>query len=223
MRIYAVADIHAKKEHLETICLIATRLKPDLMVIAGDITHYFHSKSTIAKLDRLDTPIVCIRGNSDFKKIEQSLENTSNIRLLGTSPHYFKGMAFVGANGTIPLPFASRICIREKQLLKNILPGINKDTILVAHPPPRGVCDRVGNKFCAGSQNLFDFINTTQPKMLLCGHIHEQAGMGFIQNTLVINCAINTIRAGAAIDIEKDLPPRVNFLQPKTGNAMESH
>ena len=222
MRIYAVADIHAKKEHLETICSVSARLQPDLIVIAGDITHYFHSKSTIAKLDRLDTPIVCIRGNSDFKKIEQSIENTRNIRLLCTFPHYFKGIAFVGANGTIPLPFASRICIREKKLLKNLLP-LNKETILVAHPPPRGVCDRVGNRFCAGSQNLFDFIHTTQPKMLLCGHIHEQSGQGFIKNTLVINCAVNTIRAGAIIDIEKGHPPRVNFLQPKQGNAMEAY
>jgi len=222
MRIYAVADIHAKKEHLETICSVSARLQPDLIVIAGDITHYFHSKSTIAKLDQLDTPIVCIRGNSDFKKIEQSIKNTRNIRLLCTFPHYFKGIAFVGANGTIPLPFASRICIREKKLLKNLLP-LNKETILVAHPPPRGVCDRVGNRFCAGSQNLFDFIHTTQPKMLLCGHIHEQAGQGFIKNTLVINCAVNTIRAGAIIDIEKGHPPRVNFLQPKQGNAMEAY
>lgn len=222
MRIYAVADIHAKKEHLEHICSVATRLKPDLMVIAGDITHYFNSESVIGKLDRLETPIVCIRGNSDFKKTEQSLKNTGNIRLLGTVPHYFKGTAFVGVNGTIPLPFASRICIREKRLLKNLLP-LNKESILVAHPPPRGVCDRVGNRFCAGSQNLFDFIHTTQPKMLLCGHIHEQAGTGFIKNTLVINCAINTIRAGALIDLEKGHPPRVNFLQPKTGNVMETH
>jgi hypothetical protein len=221
MRIYAVADIHGKKDNLETICSVATRLKPDLMVIAGDITHYFNWEPAIAQLDQFDTPIVCIRGNSDFKKIEQSIESTRNIRLLGTSPHYFKGISFVGANGTIPLPFASRICAREKKLLKNLLP-LNKETILVAHPPPRGVCDKVA-RFSAGSQNLFDFINTTQPKMLLCGHIHEQAGQGFIKNTLVINCAVNTIRAGAIIDLEKGHPPRVNFLQAKQGNAMEEH
>ena len=221
MRIYAVADIHGKKENLETICSVTTRLKPDLMVIAGDITHYFNGESAIAQLDQLDTPIVCIRGNSDFKKIEQSIKNARNIRLLCTSPHYFKGIGFVGANGTIPLPFASRICIREKKRLKNLLP-LNKETILVAHPPPRGVCDKVG-KFSAGSQNLFDFIDSAQPKMLLCGHIHEQAGQGFIKNTLVINCAVNTIRAGAIIDLEKGHPPRVNFLQAKQGNAMEAH
>ena len=92
----------------------------------------------------------------------------------------------------------------------------------MAHPPPRGVCDKVA-RFSAGSQNLFDFIDTAQPKMLLCGHIHEQAGQGFINNTLVINCAVNTIRAGAIIDLEKGHPPRVNFLQAKQGNAMEAH
>jgi uncharacterized protein len=221
MRIYAVADIHAKIEHLETICLVSARLKPDLIVIAGDLTHYFNWESAIARLDQLGTPIACIRGNSDFRRIEQSLAKAQNLQLLGRSPHYFNGMAFVGTNGTIPLPFASRICIREKQMLDNLLP-LNKESILVAHPPPRGICDRVG-RFSAGSQNLFDFINTTQPKMLLCGHIHEQAGQGFIKNTLVVNCAVNTIRAGAVIDLEKGTPPRVNFLQANARNAMETH
>ena len=237
MRIYAVADIHGKTKYIETLSRVSREFKPDVIVIAGDITGYFRWQSTIDQLDkigRLDKigqldqlgqpsekcrpPILCIRGNSDFKRMEPSLAKTKNLTLLGTSPHIVQSVPFVGANGCIPLPFASRVCLGENKLFKTLLPHMDKKTILVAHPPPRGICDKVGNRFSAGSQNLLDFIKATHPAMVLCGHIHEQAGMDFVPNcipgTLVVNCAMNKDHHGAIIDLQRDTPPRVNFLQP---------
>ncbi len=218
MRIYALADIHGKKENIEILSLVANEFKPDIIVIAGDITSYFHWKSALTRLDLLGLPILCIRGNSDFKRVEHGLEKAKNLNFLDASPQYFQGVPFIGANGTIPLPFASRVCLREDRLFKTLLPQMNKDTVLVVHPPPRGICDKVGNKFSAGSGNLLDFVKTTQPRMVLCGHIHEQAGMEFVTNcipgTLVVNCAMNKDHHGAIIDLKKDTIPLVNFLQP---------
>ncbi len=220
MRIYALADIHGRKENIEILSLVASEFKPDIIVIAGDITNYFHWKSAIAQLDLLGAkntiPILCIRGNSDFKIVEHSLAKAKNLNLLDASPQYFQGVPFMGANGTIPLPFASRVCLREDRLFKSFLP-LDKETILVVHPPPRGICDKVG-RFSAGSKNLLDFVETTQPKMVLCGHIHEQAGIQFVTNcipgTMVVNCAMNKKNHGAIIDLKKDTMPLVNFLQP---------
>lgn len=221
MRIYAVADIHGKRENIEILSRASREFKPDVIVIAGDITRYFQWKSTLDQLDRLGQqgeknrpPILCIRGNSDFKRIERGIAKTRNLTLLGASPHTVQNVPFMGTNGTIPLPFASRVCLGENHLFKTLLPHINTQTILVAHPPPRGICDKVGHRFSAGSQNLLDFIKTTRPAMVLCGHIHEQAGMDFVKTTLVVNCAMNKNHHGAVIDLEKDTLPRVNFLQP---------
>ncbi len=221
MRIYALADIHGRKENIEILSLVASEFKPDIIVIAGDITNYFHWKSTLAQLDRLGAentpPILCIRGNSDFKIVEQGLAKAKNLSLLDASPQYFQGVPFIGANGTIPLPFASRVCLREDRFFKSLLPRMDKETILVVHPPPRGICDKV-SRFSAGSGNLLDFVETTQPRMVLCGHIHEQAGMEFMTNclpgTMVVNCAMNKDHHGAIIDLKKDAMPLVNFLQP---------
>ena len=221
MRIYAVADIHGKRKNIEIISSASRKFKPDVLVIAGDITSYFHWKTTLAQLDLLGGkntfPILCIRGNSDFKSMEQGLAKTKNLTLLSPSPHYVQGIPFMGANGTIPLPFASRICFRENLLLKKLMPHMNKETILAAHPPPRGICDKVG-RYSAGSLNLLKFIKSAQPAMVLCGHIHEQAGMDFVTNylpgTMVVNCAMNKDHHGAIIDLKKGSPPRVNFLQP---------
>ncbi len=220
MRIYAVADIHGKTKNIETLSRVSREFKPDVIVIAGDITGYFRWKSPLDQLNQLGQgqenrpPVLCIRGNSDFKRIEPNLAKSKNLTLLGACPRTVQGVPFMGTNGTIPLPFASRVCLGENQLFKTLLPHMAKETILVAHPPPRGICDKVGNRFSAGSQNLLDFIKTTHPAMVLCGHIHEQAGMAFVQNTLVVNCAINKNHQGAIIDLKKDTPPRVNFLQP---------
>lgn len=221
MRIYALADIHGKKENIEILSWASNEFKPDIIVIAGDITNYFHWKSTLDQLDRLgakiSSPILCIRGNSDFKRVERGIAKAKNLTLLDASPHYFQDVPFMGANGTIPLPFASRICLRENRLLKTLLPR-NKEAVLVVHPPPRGMCDQVGNRFSAGSGNLLNFVETTQPRMVICGHIHEQAGMKFVTNcipgTLVVNCAMNKDHHGAIIDLEKGTIPLVKFLHP---------
>jgi uncharacterized protein len=227
MRIYAAADIHGKPEYIETLARVSKEFKPDVIVLAGDITQYFRWRSTLNQLDKIGQsepfeqtdeknrpPVLCIRGNSDFKQMETAVAKSQNLTLLGASPHRVQGIAFLGTNGTIPLPFASRICLKENQLFKTLLPGMNKQTILVTHPPPRGIRDKVGNRFSAGSQNLLNFIKTTHPALLLCGHIHEQAGMEAVHDTLVVNCAMGKDHHGAIIDLQQDTPPRVNFLQP---------
>lgn len=234
MRIYAVADIHGKTQNIQTLAWVLHEYTPDLVVIAGDMTRYFQWKQTLDHLDQLgqpdrpdllskpNPPIFCVRGNSDFKKMEAGLAQTQNLTLLGSEPRYFQGIPFVGANGTIPLPFASRICMEEKGCLQHLLPQITQETLLVVHPPPRGICDRVGLRFSAGSRNLREFIERTQPRMVLCGHIHEQPGMGFVGKTRVVNCAMNPKSRGALIDLEKEGPVRVNFLQPGERNGMEA-
>lgn len=231
MRIYAVADIHGKTQNIQTLACVLQKYIPDLVVIAGDMTRYFQWKPVLDQLDQPDRtdcpskpnpPIFCIRGNSDFKRMEIGLARTQSLKLLGALPRYFQGIPFVGANGTIPLPFASRICMEEKGLLKHLLPQMTQETILVVHPPPRGICDRVGNRFSAGSRNLLEFVERTQPRMVLCGHIHEQSGTGFVDKTLVVNCAMNQKSWGAIIDLEKEGPPRVNFLQAGEWSGMEA-
>ena len=43
MRIYAVADIHGKPAKIAGILQAILELKPDALVVAGDITNYFNS------------------------------------------------------------------------------------------------------------------------------------------------------------------------------------
>lgn len=212
MRIYAVADIHGKIEKIARIKKVILGNTPDILVIAGDISNYVSPLKTLKQLKDIPIPILGIRGNSDLKRVEGLLQNQDNTTLLNHVPVIYQNSQFLGLNGTIPLPFFSKICLKEAQRLDAIKYNITPQTILVVHPPPRGVCDKVGNKFSAGSLQLKTFIEKHPPLMVLCGHIHEQAGYQFLKNTLVVNCAMNKIYGGAIIDCCKNMCLRVKMV-----------
>ena len=212
MRIYAVADIHGKTDKIARLKAVITRQAPDILVIAGDITNFISPLKTFKQLKDINIPIFGIRGNSDLKRVERLLQAQKNTTLLDHIPVTYLGSRFLGLNGTIPLPFLSKICLRETQRLDNLKHSMTPDTILVVHPPPRGICDKVGNRFSAGSFQLKALIKNHPPLIVLCGHIHEQAGYQFFKNILVVNCAMNKKFSGAIIDCEKRLPLKIEMM-----------
>ncbi|WP_035241186.1 metallophosphoesterase family protein [Desulfobacter vibrioformis] len=216
MRIYAVADIHGKPEHMESMYKILDQYHPELIVIPGDMTHFFNWSTVLSQLDSLPVPVLVVRGNTDFKRIESRIKKAANITLLTETPFKVKDFSFVGISGTLPLPFANRIGLNEKKRIAALPCPMEPDTVLVVHTPPRGACDRVGKKIHAGSLNLARFITAATPSLVLCGHIHEDFGLKTLHQSTVVNCAIAGPGSGAVIDLEKNECPRVNLLQPDT-------
>jgi Icc-related predicted phosphoesterase len=212
MRIYAVADIHGKTEKIDKIKTVISREAPDVLVVAGDISNFISPLKPFKQLRDIGIPIFGIRGNSDRKRVEKLLLEQKNTTLLNHVPVPYLGNRFLGLNGTIPLPFFSKICFRETHRLDSFKHSITPDTILVVHPPPRGICDKVGNRFNAGSFQLKTLIKNHPPLMVLCGHIHEQAGYQFFKNILVVNCAMNKIFGGAIIDCKKGLLLKIKMI-----------
>jgi len=72
--------------------------------------------------------------------------------------------------------------------------------IVVVHQPPRGAQDTLYNGESSGSSSLRRFVEEYQPDLLLCGHIHEARGMGFIGTTRIVN--VGELRQGFAVLIE---------------------
>ncbi|MCM2286611.1 MAG: metallophosphoesterase family protein [Desulfobacula sp.] len=212
MRIYAVADIHGKTEVIEKIKKTVQRESPDLMVLAGDMTQYFSALKPLSQLEGFNIPVFAVRGNSDLKSVEALIRRRGRITLLGREAIEFLGQSFLGLNGTLPLPFVSKACLFESRRFREIENRVTPETILVVHPPPRGICDRVGNRFSAGSFGLRRFIENHPPCMVVCGHIHEQAGYQYLKNTLIVNCAVNKNNLGAIIDCEKNIPLHIKMV-----------
>ena len=98
MRIYAVADIHGKSEKILKIKNIISIKKPDILVVAGDITNYISPEKVFVQLKDISIPIFCVRGNSDFKCIGKLLQDQNNTTLLSHIPVIYQNTQFVGLN-----------------------------------------------------------------------------------------------------------------------------
>ncbi len=212
IRIYAVADIHANSKRIELIRSNIESLHPDALVIAGDIFSYLNPKPVLESLDGLGVPVIAVRGNSDLAFVSGHFNTYPNIVLLNANRMTLKGISFAGLSGTIPVPFRSRIAFREKHLMEKIKPLIDVQTVLVAHPPPYGTLDRVAGKFHAGSVLVRELVVQTRPRLLICGHIHEDTGLALIGETTVVNCCMARGGQGALIELENEKKPKAKFL-----------
>lgn len=61
--------------------------------------------------------------------------------------------------------------------------------VLVTHGPPKGVLDANTGGIACGSLALLDWIQKYEPRLVVCGHIHEGHGIAMVGNTLVVNAA----------------------------------
>jgi Icc-related predicted phosphoesterase len=212
MKIYAVADIHGHPDRLAFIRRNIFEFKPHVLVVAGDITGYFHPRPVISQLNAMPVPVLAVRGNSDLPRVESLFEQFDNVASLNLTEVTFGSVSFTGLSGTIPVPFRSRICFREKRAMGKISRMVNPLSVVVAHSPPWGVLDRVMGKLHAGSRGLRRMILEKQPRVVICGHIHEDTGTGFIKDTLVVNCSIGRSGKGLLMEFEGDGLPAVEFI-----------
>ncbi len=211
MLIYAVADIHSKLQKIETVKNNINRFKPDVLVIAGDLTQYFNPQPTIEHIAALAISTIIVRGNSDLKKVETMLAPFSNIFTPHLAVKKILGYSFVGLNGTIPIPFRSQISLTEKWS-HQIEPLLNRQTVLVAHPPPRGTLDSVLFNLHAGCPKIREVIFAQRPLLYICGHIHESSGTQILGETVVVNCSIGREGEGALIELSENSVHHVEML-----------
>jgi Icc-related predicted phosphoesterase len=200
MRIYAVADIHGKPENIALVREKVEALKPVALVIAGDITNYFNAADVVGQLSGMPVPVLAIRGNTDLPAVDRLLAQYPNTSSLHLEDQTIRGVRFTGVSGTIPLPFYSRIRWREKNTFCRLATLVDIDSVLVVHCPPRGVLDEVLGKFHAGSSRLHQLISQRQPRLVICGHIHERPGVAYIGRTPVVNCCLSRTGRGALVD-----------------------
>jgi len=212
MLIYAVADIHGRRDRIALIRSRILKHKPDLLVVAGDITSFIHPDKVIAQLNDMPVPVLAIRGNSDLDRVEKLFKKYLNISSLHLKEVVFSGVTFTGVGGTISVPFGSLISFREKHIIDRLKLLVKRDTVLVVHPPPRGTLDEVFGRFHSGCRSLQKIVVNKQPRLLICGHIHERPGTLFVGETLVVNCSMGRKGAGILISLNKGMPPKAELI-----------
>lgn len=190
MKILAVADIHGAQFRLNLVLKNIDRLSPDLVVMCGDITQFGPGEIATNFLNQIPIDTLAITGNIDSSEVGEGIDKSKATRI-EMKKVVKKGIPFIGMSRDIQNQL--------KTIEKNKL--INDACVIVSHEPPYGAQDKVFLGMHAGSKTLMEIVEKYKPRLVLCGHIHENPGYSKIKNTIVINCSMGKRGEGALIEI----------------------
>ncbi len=215
MKILAIGDPHGKLP--KKIDRIIKKNKIDVIVCVGDIPmipkdpHIQQNwrgfrvranrsfRELARKLCSYEVPFLTLRGNMYrsergdriTKKIFTKYKNlyykeTGKIKVKGKTFLFFD-MSFEPhmVRREHDKKFFKSVPLREAKL--NRFLRENKNAVLISHAPPYNCLDKIPSGKHIGSKVLLRAIKKYQPKLVLCGHIHEAKGEAKIGKTKVIN------------------------------------
>jgi Icc-related predicted phosphoesterase len=91
-------------------------------------------------------------------------------------------------------PFGSWSYDLTEDEARELLAGCPPRAVVVTHSPPKGAVDRSGRGASLGSLAVLEIIERTDPRLVVCGHIHESAGQtAVVGRTPVINAGPRAI------------------------------
>jgi len=194
MRILATADLHGSQYRLNIILKNIERYSPDLVVVCGDITQFGPGELAKNFLDQIPVETLALTGNIDTADVGGGIDDSKATKI-EMKRVVKKGIPFVGVNGIDPNQ--SKV-VEGKKLL-------DETSVLISHEPPYGTQDKVFLGMHAGSKPLREIVDKYKPRLVLCGHIHEDPGITKIGETTVVNCSMGKRGEGAIIEINEKL------------------
>lgn len=192
MKILATADLHGSQYRLNIILKNIETYSPDLVIVCGDITQFGPGEVAKNFLDQIPVTTFAIPGNIDTDDVGKAIDESKAVNI-DMNKVEKNGISFVGISGETTSPFAAG----EKLL--------DEKSVLISHVPPHGLQDKVYLGMHAGSKELREIIDKYKPRLVLCGHIHEDPGYTKINNTIVVNCSMGKRKEGALVKINKDI------------------
>jgi len=207
MRLLAAADLHGAQYRLNILYEKIKTTNPDVVIIAGDITHFGPAETSQMLLDQLrNTTVLAVTGNCDPPETTKYIDKSSATNIENTS-YTYKGMHFIG------LPSTPGMLRTKLPNHTSIIDEITTDTILVSHVPAHGYQDRVYIGMHAGSRDIRKILDEKQPLLHICGHVHENPGITKTDHTTIINASMGKRGAGALIEISKDKTVQASMLK----------
>jgi len=195
MKILAAADIHGSQYRLNLILSNVTKYSPDIVIICGDITQFGPGEVATQFLNQIPVETLALPGNIDPLEVNEAIDESraTNVNMKIVKKHRF---TFAGISGVDER--------QTKEFAENYGKLIDEKIILITHVPPHGFQDRVFLGMHSGSKELRKLVDNCHPRLVLCGHIHEDPGFTKIDDTVVVNCSLGKRGEGALITIEKD-------------------
>ncbi len=187
MKFLAFVDLHEDRKVLQKLLERAKQEDIDFLVCAGDLSQFGHNLGYVLRqLDNLGKKMYLIPGNHEsdqvFNNILSNYPNCMNLHQkdLEIGNHVFLGY---GEGGFAREDAEFRKIAREWY-------GKHKErkTVLITHGPPHNTTADFIEGNHVGNRDFRAFIERIKPQLVICGHIHENAGaVDKIGETKVVN------------------------------------
>ncbi len=210
MRILALADIHGAYDRARQI--LEAEPEADLLLIAGDLTTHGTPEEAglaIAGLRALVPRLLAVAGNMDTRSIDAGyLREGYGIGGRGT---VIGSIGFFGVSGGPDSFLHTPYEVSEKELRAAAEDGWTEVAtarwkVFVPHAPPHGTrVDQLRSGLHVGSTGIAEFISARQPDLVVCGHIHEAAGIDSIGKSRIVNCGSVRDNRYVVVDMADDI------------------
>ncbi len=207
MRILATTDIHGSKNALDFIETFSSRHEPDILCIAGDLSHFGPAEWSKDLLDKLPLDCLAIPGNCDPPETADLIEETTAIGL-HLKKEEINGISFVGLGGSCPTPFPTLFEWEDSYAYK-IEELLDQESVLLCHNPPHGYVDKTFFGSHVGSKALREIVDRKRPRLMISGHIHEARGTDENASTRFVNPGMLAKGYAAVIDIDENIEIRL--------------
>ncbi|MEP2151700.1 MAG: metallophosphoesterase [Roseobacter sp.] len=189
MKVLAFSDLHRDNDAARA--LVTASAEADVVIGAGDFaTKRIGARDTLDILAHCRVPVILTHGNHDDPdEVQLICARSSNLHYLHGTGMTVGGISFFGLGGEIPSrnTFSWNAAETEEHATR-MLVKCPPDVVLVTHTPPHGVADLQKNGNHEGSDAISKAVQSFEPKILFCGHIHHAWGSsGQMGKTAVYN------------------------------------
>ncbi len=199
MKLLAFSDLHCDLGQAAE--LVARSAEVDVVVGAGDFASVHNGLAeTIEALSAIEVPTVLVPGNNETElDLREACADWPAATVLHGEGAEVAGAQFFGLGAGVPVtPWDWSFDLEEDEAAK-LLEASPEGAILVLHSPPRGHVDVSGAGAHLGSRAIVEAIERTQPRLAVCGHIHESWGE---ESTVGETQIVNLGPTGRVFDLE---------------------
>ena len=178
MKLLCFSDLHRDTNAATKLVEMSTEAGPDVVIGAGDFaTRREGVEDTLEVLAKITAPAILVPGNGESaSELENAVRVTGwdSAKVLHGTGCAIQGVEFWGVGGGIPVtPFGDWSYDFSEAAAEPLLAGCKPGAVLVVHSPPLNTVDHDSSGKIRGSQAIREVVETTQPRLVVCGHIHS--------------------------------------------------
>ncbi len=201
MRLLAFSDLHRDQGAARR--LVERSNEVDIVVGAGDYATVRRGlQPMIDILSAIEKPAILVCGNSeDDRELHEACSGWSSARVLHGDGVEIDGVSFFGLGGAVPVtPFGAWSYDLSEQEAEALLSDCPAGCVLVTHSPPKGLVDVSSTGVSLGSLAVLRTIESKEPRLVICGHIHESSGKKVTHGKTIV---LNAGPGGMVVEISR--------------------